>query len=92
MDDRWADGIYIYRGIAGRTGKTVRLGRMNWHADSYHIYGKDIAQANQSLIDRLDVTTFEDRVYHLSDPMIRELYDEAEADVRRKIAEYDATH
>ena len=30
------------RTVEKRTGKTVKLGRMNWHADSYHIYGKDI--------------------------------------------------
>ena len=82
----------IARGIADRTGKTVRLARMNWQADSYHIYGKDITDARQLLMDRLDSTEFEDRVYHLSDPMIRQIYDEAEATVRAKITDYDATH
>ena len=32
----------IATGVAEKTGKTVKLGRMNWQADSYHIYGKDI--------------------------------------------------
>jgi thymidylate synthase len=82
----------IAAGIAKRTGKTVKLGRLNWQADSYHIYGKDIAVAKQRLFDRLPTTTFADRVYNFSDDMIREIYNEAEAAVRQKIAEYDRTH
>lgn len=82
----------IAAGVAGRSGREVRLGRMNWQADSYHIYGKDLEGARQRLFDRVETTRFEDRVYHFSDPTIRELYDEAEAGVRAKIAEYDRTH
>jgi thymidylate synthase len=82
----------IADGVAKRTGKTVKLGRLNWQADSYHIYGKDIVAAKQRLFDRLTTTTFADRVYNFSDEMIREIYNEAEAAVRQKIAEYDRTH
>ena len=82
----------IAAGIAKRTGKPVQLGRLHWLADSYHIYGKDIADARQRLFDRLATTTFADRVYNLSDEMIREMYDEAEAPICAKIAEYDRTH
>ena len=79
----------IAAGIEKRTGKPTRLARMNWQADSYHIYGKDIGDAKQRLFDRIGTTDFEDRVYHFSDPMIREMYDEAEAAVREKIRKYD---
>lgn len=79
----------IADGIAAKTGKTVRLGRMNWQADSYHIYGKDIADAKARLFDRLDSTDFEDRVYELNDEMIRELYDDAEETVLEKIKTFD---
>ncbi len=82
----------IAAGIEERRGSPVGLGRMNWHADSYHIYGKDIADARMRLFDRIDKTAFEDRVYRFDDPMIREMYDEAEAAVRGKIEAYDATH
>lgn len=82
----------IAAGVAERSGRPVRLGRLNWHADSYHIYGKDIADARRRLFDRLETTDFSDRVFSLSDPMIRELYDEAEEAIRRKISEYDGTH
>jgi thymidylate synthase len=78
--------------VALKSGKTVKLGRMNWQADSFHIYGKDIAPARQRMFDRLDTTTFEDRVYRMDDPMISEIYDESEAAIRAKIAEFDRTH
>ncbi len=78
--------------VAAKTGQPVRLGRLNWQADSYHIYGKDIQDAKERLFDRLKTTAFEDRVYEFGDEMIREMYDEAEQDVIEKIAAYDADH
>ena len=80
----------VAAGIAKRTGKPTRLARMNWQADSYHIYGKDIEQAEQRLFNRLESTAFEDRVYHLSDPAIAEMYHEEEAAILKKIAEMSA--
>jgi len=77
----------VAAGIEKRTGKPTRLARMNWQADSFHIYGKDIEQAEQRLFNRLETTTFEDRVYHFSDPNIAEMYHEEEAAILRKIAE-----
>jgi len=76
--------------VARRAGRTVRLGRLNWQADSFHIYGKDIAVAKQRLFDRIKTTPFEDRVYCFNDEMIREIYNEAEATVRQKIKDFDA--
>lgn len=78
--------------IAKRSGHTVKLGRLNWQADSYHIYGKDIAFAKARLFDRLATTRFEDRVFEFSDEMIQEIYHEAEPAIRRKIEEYDRAH
>jgi thymidylate synthase len=78
--------------LARRTGKTVRLARLNWHADSYHIYGKDIAEARQRLLDRIQTSDFSDRVYSLEDEEIRSLYDEAEEEVLAKIERYDREH
>lgn len=78
--------------VAAKTGKTVNIGRLNWQADSYHIYGKDIQDATERLFDRLKTTEFEDRVYEFNDEMIRELYDEAEEDVLEKIKAYDDEH
>ena len=73
--------------VARRTGKTVKLGRMNWQADSFHIYGKDILQAEQRLFGRLETTTFEERVYDFTDPMIQEMYHEEESAILAKIGE-----
>ena len=76
--------------VERRSGRAIRLGRLNWQADSFHIYGKDIPVARQRLIDRLATTAFEDRVYRFTDPMIQEIYQEAEKGVRAKIREFDA--
>ena len=61
----------IAAGVAKRTGKRVELGRLNWHADSWHIYGKDIENAKQQLFDRIDSMTFEERTYNFTIPLSR---------------------
>ena len=76
--------------VGRRAGKTVKLARLNWQADSFHIDGKDSDSAKQRLFDRIKTTAFEDRVYCFNDPMIQEIYNEAEATVREKIREFDA--
>jgi thymidylate synthase len=78
--------------VARRSGKTIQLGRLNWQADSYHIYGKDIAEAKARLFDRIPRGTLMDRSFEFSDPTIQEMYVEAEATVKAKIADYDRTH
>ena len=75
--------------IAKRSGKTVRLGRLNWHADSYHIYGKDIKQAKEMLFDRLDGMSLEMRTMNFGETFIREMYDSAEPGILQKIKAYD---
>jgi thymidylate synthase len=82
----------IAAGVEKGLGKPVKLGRLNWQADSYHIYGKDIADAKARLFDRIVTTTLEERTYRFDDEMIRDMYNEAEAAIRAKIAEYDRTH
>ena len=41
----------IAAGVAEKTGKKVKLGRLNWQARSFHIYGKDIKTAKERLFD-----------------------------------------
>jgi thymidylate synthase len=79
----------VAAGVAGKAGRTVRLGRLNWHADSYHIYGKDLEAADRMLFSRLDTMKFEDRVYNFNDDFIRAMYDGAEAGIREKIRSVD---
>ncbi|MCK5820499.1 MAG: hypothetical protein KAH17_01390 [Bacteroidales bacterium] len=78
--------------IQKRTGKTVKLGRMNWQADSYHIYGKDIESAKGLLFDRLESLTFEERTYNFHDEFIQEMYQMAEPMVLQKIKNYKEQH
>jgi len=82
----------IAAGVAEKTGKTVKLGRLNWQADSFHIYGKDIQTAKERLFDRITDMKFEERTLAFNDEFIREMYDEAEAQIINKIKIYDETH
>ena len=82
----------IAAGITERTGKEVKLGRLNWQADSYHIYGKDIQQAKEMLFDRINEMNIEERTYNFSDDFIKEMYDSAEPGIIQKIKEYDSSH
>ena len=82
----------IAAGITEKTGKVVKLGRLNWQADSFHIYGKDLKNAKERLFDRLTDMKFEERTLNFNDEFIRSLYDEAEEKVINKIKIYDESH
>ena len=82
----------IAAGVAQKTGKTVKLARMNWHADSYHIYGKDIMTAKELLFDRIAESGLEHRTYNFNDDFIRGMYDSAENNIIEKIRQHDIAH
>ena len=82
----------IAKEIEKRTNIKVKLGRLNWHADSYHIYGKDIHDAEQRFFHRLDKTSFKDRTYNFYDSAINQIYNEAENEIKEKIKKYDSEH
>lgn len=82
----------IAEGISKKTGKKVNLGRMNWQADSYHIYGKDIEKAEQLLFNRIDSLGFDERTMNFHDEFIQEMYNDAEARIIDKIKKYDEEH
>ena len=73
---------------AEKSGRIVELGRMNWQADSYHIYGKDILNAKQLLFDRISQITF-GRTFNFHDDFIQEMYHGAQAAILEKIKNYD---
>jgi len=73
--------------IENQTGKKVTLGRMNWQADSFHVYGKDLEAFHKRLIDRLELP-FSQRTMCFSDPDVRGAYDEAADCVRVKLEQY----
>jgi thymidylate synthase len=78
--------------IAKRSGRTIKLGRLNWQADSFHIYGKDIKNAKEMLFDRIDTMKLEERTYNFNDDFIRQMFDDAEPKIIEKIKEFDKTH
>jgi len=82
--------VLIADGLQAKTGRTVRLGRMNWQADSYHLYGKDQKDFQERFWNRLKTTRFQDRIFEFWSEGIQEIWKEAEEAVRRKIAEQDA--
>lgn len=70
--------LFIKRNIADKltflSGKTVKMGRLNWHADSFHVYGKDLKDFKERFIDRIAKTSFNDRVYNFKDDYIQEMF------------------
>jgi len=78
--------------VGRRLEKTIHIGRLNWQADSYHIYGRDIAKAKAMLFDRMDSMSFEKRTMEFNDPFIREMYDDAGPRIMQKIQEHDRSH
>ncbi len=76
--------------IARRSQREIRLGRLNWQADSFHIYGKDIENAKQRFFNRLNTTEFAERVFNFRDPDIQEIYLQADTAIRAKIQNEDA--
>ena len=82
----------IAAGVAKKTGRIVKLGRLNWQADSFHIYGKDIKTAKERLFDRISDMPFEDRILNFNDEFIRDMYEQAEPQVIAKIKTFDESH
>jgi len=82
----------IAAGVAAKTGKTVKLGRLNWQADSFHIYGKDLQVAKERLFDRIEDMKFEERTMSFNDEFMREMYDQSEEQILKKIKIYDESH
>jgi len=79
----------IAAGVAKNTGRIVKLGRLNWQADSFHIYGKDIQVAKERLFDRISDMPFEERTLNFNDEFIRDMYEQAEPQVIAKIKTFD---
>lgn len=78
--------------VGKRLGKEINLGRLNWQADSFHIYGRDIEKATAMLFDRLDTMQFFERTMEFNDPFIRDMYNDAEPRIMDKIKQHDLSH
>ena len=82
----------IAREVSKRSGREVKLGRLNWQADSFHIYGKDIKTAEEMLFNRIHEMKFEERSFNFSDDFIKQMYDSAGEATMEKILTYDQCH
>ena len=71
-----------------RTGRRVELGRLNWQADSYHLYGKDQRDFRERFYARLPGAPLSSRVYLFFSPEIQEIWREAGEEAGKKIAAY----
>lgn len=72
--------------IESKMERLINIGRLNFQADSYHIYGKDINNCKKLLIDKIEANQpFEKRVYNFNDPTIQEMYTECEQSILDKI-------
>lgn len=84
--------IAIANPIEEKLGTPVKLGRINWQADSYHIYGKDIENFKNRFINKYNPYTLSERVYCMEDSEIKAIWNEASEDVKNKIKKYDEEH
>lgn len=72
--------------IEEKIDDTILIGRLNWQADSYHIYGKDIKACKEMLIDKIEAgQPFEKRIWNFHDETIQEMYHECENSILEKI-------
>ena len=70
--------------IQEKLGQEIGYGRINWQADSFHIYGSEMSKVEDFLLRRLSQTDFEDRVYNFFDPDFQEMYHENEQQIIKK--------
>jgi len=69
--------------------KPVKLGRLNWHADSYHLYGKDQEDFRKRFWERLDSTAFDERVFNFHEDFVQEIWEESHREILEKITRYE---
>jgi len=67
-----------------RMNQEIGFGRINWQADSWHIYGSEIKNFHDRFYSRLNLTKFEDRVYNFFDSDIQKMYHECETEIINK--------
>jgi thymidylate synthase len=78
--------VQLQRQIAGRiselSGKDLRLGRYCHVADSYHIYGKDLAEFEARFLGAIRRRTFDERTMRYED--VREIMEGARPEILEK--------
>ena len=78
--------VQLQQGIAGRigklSGKTIKLGRYCHMADSYHIYGSNLAEFEGRFLGAREKRTFEERTMRYAD--VRDIMEEARPAILEK--------
>ena len=83
----------IVRPLEKRFEKSVYLGRINWQADSFHIYGRDISEFKAQLYDKwVSNEPFEKRIMNFHNDLIQEIWMESKQQMIDKINRYDEEH
>jgi thymidylate synthase len=67
---------------------TIRFGRINWMADSFHIYGKDRINFENTFVKKLATENFANRTMNFWDKDIQAYYHESEKMILEKIKSY----
>ena len=70
--------------ISELSGETVRVGRYCHLADSYHIYGKDLAEFKARFLGAIEKRTFDQRTVRYDD--VRPIMEEARPRILEKVA------
>lgn len=77
--------------VQERLGVPIEYGRINWQADSFHIYGSEIKNFEERLLRRIPLTDFKERVLNFHDKDIQEMYRECEESIIKKFNETKLT-
>jgi len=76
---------YVAEGVSKKRGEIIKLGRYVHQADSFHIYGKDLEEFKQRLVNRLGTTTFEERTFRSDDSLVKQIMEEARPKILEKV-------
>ncbi len=77
--------------VQSRIDNNLVMGRLNWQADSFHIYHKDFKDFQKRLINKVySLKGIEERVWNFKD--VKDIYNEATEKVIKKVKQYDETH
>jgi thymidylate synthase len=84
--------VMLARKVADRveelTGKPLELGRYNHQADSYHVYGSNLAEFRDRFLANVEKRSFEDRTYRY-DGAMGEMMAEAVPGIMEKVKTHD---
>lgn len=70
--------------IESKLNQEIGYGRINWHADSWHMYRSQIENFEQRFFKNVENTKFEDRIYNFHDEEIQAMYLECEPEIIAK--------